>query len=36
VLRFYPSVGGTPQIKDYFVLFDSDIDTLVNALKQPR
>jgi zinc/manganese transport system substrate-binding protein len=36
VLRFYPSVGGTPEIKDYFVLFDTDIDTLVNALKQPR
>jgi zinc/manganese transport system substrate-binding protein len=33
VLRFYPSVGGTPQIKDYFALFDTDIDTLVNALK---
>jgi zinc/manganese transport system substrate-binding protein len=33
VLRFYPSVGGTPEIKDYFVLFDTDIDTLVNALK---
>jgi ABC-type Zn uptake system ZnuABC Zn-binding protein ZnuA len=36
VLRFYPSVGGTPQIKDYFALFDTDIDTLVNALKQAR
>jgi zinc/manganese transport system substrate-binding protein len=36
VLRFYPSVGGTPQIKDYFALFDTDIDTLVNALKQSR
>jgi len=33
VLRFYPSVGGTPQISDYFTLFDTDIDTLVNALK---
>jgi ABC-type Zn uptake system ZnuABC Zn-binding protein ZnuA len=33
VLRFYPSVGGAPQIKDYFSLFDTDIDTLVNALK---
>jgi zinc/manganese transport system substrate-binding protein len=33
VLRFYPSVGGTPQIKDYFALFDTDIDTLVNAMK---
>ena len=33
VLLFYPSVGGTPQISDYFTLFDTDIDTLVNALK---
>ncbi|HEY3124810.1 MAG TPA: metal ABC transporter substrate-binding protein, partial [Thermoanaerobaculia bacterium] len=32
VLRFYPSVGGAPLIKDYFSLFDTDIDTLVNAL----
>jgi ABC-type Zn uptake system ZnuABC Zn-binding protein ZnuA len=36
VLRFYPSVGGAPQIKDYFTLFDTDIETLVNALKQSR
>lgn len=36
VLRFYPSVGGAPQIKDYFSLFDTDIDTLVDALKQSR
>jgi zinc/manganese transport system substrate-binding protein len=36
VLRFYPSVGGAPQIKDYFSLFDTNIDTLVNALKQSR
>jgi zinc/manganese transport system substrate-binding protein len=36
VLRFYPSVGGNPQIKDYFALFDTNIDTLVNALKQSR
>ena len=36
VLRFYPSVGGTPQINDYFVLFDTDIDTLADALKQSR
>jgi ABC-type Zn uptake system ZnuABC Zn-binding protein ZnuA len=36
VLRFYPSVGGTPQIKDYFALFDTNIDTLVDALKQSR
>ncbi|HEX9149852.1 MAG TPA: metal ABC transporter substrate-binding protein [Thermoanaerobaculia bacterium] len=36
VLRFYPSVGGAPQITDYFSLFDTNIDTLVNALKQSR
>jgi len=36
VLRFYPSVGGRPDIKDYFTLFDVDIDTLVDALKQSR
>jgi ABC-type Zn uptake system ZnuABC Zn-binding protein ZnuA len=36
VLKFYPSVGGTPQIKDYFALFDTNVDTLVNALKQAR
>ena len=33
VLRFYPSVGGTPAIKDYFSLFDTDINTMVDALK---
>jgi zinc/manganese transport system substrate-binding protein len=33
VVKFYPSVGGIPQIKDYFALFDYDIDALVNALK---
>jgi zinc/manganese transport system substrate-binding protein len=32
VLVFYPSVGGTPEIKDYFALFDVDIDMLVKAL----
>lgn len=36
VLRFYPSVGGAPQIKDYFSLFDTNIDALVSALKQSR
>jgi zinc/manganese transport system substrate-binding protein len=36
VLRFYPSVGGAPQIKDYFTLFDTNVDNLVNALKQTR
>jgi len=33
VLMFYPSVGGIPQIKDYFSLFDHDIDAFVNAMK---
>ena len=32
VVTFYPSVGGIPQIKDYFALFDYDIDALVTAL----
>jgi len=32
VLVFYPSVGGTPEIKDYFALFDTDIDALVKVL----
>jgi ABC-type Zn uptake system ZnuABC Zn-binding protein ZnuA len=33
VLVFYPSVGGAPDIKDYFSLFDHNIDALVNAMK---
>ena len=33
VVTFYPSVGGVPQIKDYFALFDTDIDAFVNAMK---
>jgi zinc/manganese transport system substrate-binding protein len=33
VLVFYPSVGGTPAIKDYFALFDVDIDAFVAAMK---
>jgi zinc/manganese transport system substrate-binding protein len=32
VLTFYPSVGGTEAIKDYFTLFDTDIDMLAKAL----
>ncbi len=32
VLVFYPSVGGIPAIKDYFSLFDTDIDTFVSAM----
>jgi ABC-type Zn uptake system ZnuABC Zn-binding protein ZnuA len=33
VLMFYPSVGGTPEIKDYFSLFDHDVDAFVKAMK---
>jgi zinc/manganese transport system substrate-binding protein len=33
VVTFYPSVGGVPAIKDYFALFDTDIDAFVTAMK---
>jgi len=33
LLTFYPSVGGTPAIKDYFSLFDTDIDAFVATMK---
>ena len=33
VLVFYPSVGGAPDIKDYFALFDHNVDTFVKAMK---
>jgi zinc/manganese transport system substrate-binding protein len=33
VVTFYPSVGGIPAIKDYFALFDTDIDAFVNGMK---
>jgi zinc/manganese transport system substrate-binding protein len=36
VLMFYPSVGGTPAIKDYFALFDTNIDGFVAAMKASR
>jgi zinc/manganese transport system substrate-binding protein len=36
VLTFYPSVGGTPEIKDYFSLFDKDVDTFVGAMKAKK
>lgn len=36
VVIFYPSVGGTPAIKDYFSLFDTDIDAFVAAAKGKR
>ena len=33
VLNFYPSVGGVPEIKDYFALFDYNIDAFVTTMK---
>jgi ABC-type Zn uptake system ZnuABC Zn-binding protein ZnuA len=36
VVTLYPSVGGTPVIKDYFSLFDADINAVVNALKAKK
>jgi zinc/manganese transport system substrate-binding protein len=33
VVILYPSVGGTPAIKDYFSLFDTDIDAFLAAVK---
>ncbi|MBV8199581.1 MAG: zinc ABC transporter substrate-binding protein [Acidobacteria bacterium] len=36
VLVFYPSVGGIPTIKDYFALFDTDIDNFVATMKAAR
>jgi ABC-type Zn uptake system ZnuABC Zn-binding protein ZnuA len=32
VVTLYPSVGGRPEITDYFALFDYDVDALVRAL----
>jgi zinc/manganese transport system substrate-binding protein len=32
VLVFYPSVGGTPDIKDYFAVFDADVAALAKVL----
>jgi zinc/manganese transport system substrate-binding protein len=33
VVIFYPSVGGTADIKDYFALFDKNVDSFVSAMK---
>ena len=33
VVTLYPSVGGTPAIKDYFSLFDTDIDAFIAGVK---
>jgi zinc/manganese transport system substrate-binding protein len=32
VVTFYPSVGGVPEIKDYFSLFDTDLNAFVSAI----
>jgi len=36
VVTFYPSVGGIPQIKDYFSLFDHNVDAFVAAAKAKK
>jgi zinc/manganese transport system substrate-binding protein len=36
VVTFYPSVGGIPEIKDYFDLFDHDVDALARVLEARR
>jgi zinc/manganese transport system substrate-binding protein len=36
VVTFYPSVGGTPAIQDYFALFDVNIDNLTAAMKRAQ
>src|SRR6202162_1127331 len=36
VLTLYPSVGGVPEIKDYFSLFAYDITALVGAIKEKK
>jgi len=36
VVMFYPSVGGVPEIKDYFDLFDLDVDALAKVLEAKR
>ncbi len=33
MLVFYPSVGGKPEIKDYFALFDTNVDAFVAAMR---
>jgi len=36
VVILYPSVGGTPAIKDYFALFDTDVDAFLAGVKGKR
>jgi len=33
VVIFYPSVGGTPAVGDYFTLFDTNINAFIAAAK---
>ena len=33
VVTFYPSVGGTPEIKDYIGLFDANVEALATVLE---
>ncbi|MFN7960759.1 MAG: metal ABC transporter substrate-binding protein [Thermoanaerobaculia bacterium] len=33
VVPFYPSVGGLPEIRDYFSLFDHNVEAFVTAMK---
>ena len=35
-LVFYPSVGGTPEIKDYFALFDYDLGLFVGTMEKRK
>ncbi|MEP6802816.1 MAG: metal ABC transporter substrate-binding protein [Acidobacteriota bacterium] len=36
VVVFYPSVGGVPGIKDYFGVFDKDVDSFVAAMNAKK
>jgi zinc/manganese transport system substrate-binding protein len=36
VVTLFPSVGGTPAIKDYFALFDTDVDAFLAGVKGKR
>jgi ABC-type Zn uptake system ZnuABC Zn-binding protein ZnuA len=36
LVQLYPSVGGRPEIDDYFALFDYDLRVIVQALESRR
>ena len=36
VVTFYPSVGGIPELKSYFDVFDRNVDAFVSAMKGKR